>query len=61
VSSVILIESVRSSFRVDGNSRDSTTSGSLSINGQTYVLTADNVHTSALTTDAHMFVLLTRK
>ena len=45
---------------MEGNSRDSTTTGSLSISGQTYTLTAENVCTSSLTTDAHMFVLLTR-
>jgi len=53
-------DGVRSSIRVEGDSRDSTTTGSLSINGQTYTLTTDNVFTSALTSNARMFVVMTR-
>lgn len=53
-------DGIRSSIRIDGNSRDSTTTGSISLNGQTYTLTADNVFTSALTSDAKMFVVLNR-
>ena len=53
-------DGVRSSIRIQGDSRESTTTGSLSISGQTYTLTADNVYTSALTSNAKMFVVLTR-
>jgi hypothetical protein len=53
-------DGVRSSVRIEGSSRDSTTTGALSVDGQSYTLTADNVYTSTLTSDARVFVLLTR-
>jgi hypothetical protein len=53
-------DGVRSSIKIEGSSRDATTTGQLSFGGQTYTLTADNVYTSTLTSEAKMFVVLTR-